>query len=115
MNQTASVQEVITEKGMREQLKQQLAQHVQEQPESTLSFHRWMKVLEAAGLVLIEWLLRLRDAGWQQAVTWRLLLACPVGMLGMIVDAIDDDLLADSVGADHGKFGRVIDAGLAVS
>jgi len=53
MNQTASVQEVITEKGMREQLKQQLAQHVQEQPESTQSFHRWMKVLEAAGLVLI--------------------------------------------------------------
>lgn len=53
MNQTATVQEVPTEKVLRQQLQQQLAEHVRQQPETTQSFHRWMKVLEIASLALI--------------------------------------------------------------
>jgi len=53
MNQTASVQGFGTKKEAREQLKQQLAQYVGQQPESTQVFHRWMTRLEMASLAVV--------------------------------------------------------------
>jgi hypothetical protein len=50
MNQTASIQEKMTKKEAREQLKLQLAQYLEQQPESLRSFDRWMKVLEWASM-----------------------------------------------------------------
>jgi len=53
MNQSASVQGFGTKKEAREQLKQRLAQYVEQQPESMQAFHRWMKRLELASMTLI--------------------------------------------------------------
>jgi hypothetical protein len=53
MISTASVQEVGSKKAAREQLKLQLAQYVAEQPESMRMFHRLMKDLEIASLVIV--------------------------------------------------------------
>ena len=53
MNQTTSVQEIGTQEEAREQLKLQLAQYLEGQPESTQSIHRWMKRLEVAGVGII--------------------------------------------------------------
>lgn len=53
MNKTVSVQEIETKKEAKEQLELQLAQYLEPQPESTQVFHKWMKRLEVASLVLI--------------------------------------------------------------
>jgi hypothetical protein len=53
MNQTVSVQGDVTEKVAGEQLKQQLARYLEQQPDSMKAFHKWMKGLEAASLALI--------------------------------------------------------------
>lgn len=53
MNQTTNAQEFVTEKDAREHLKLQLAQYLEQQPESTQSLHRWMKRLEVAGVGII--------------------------------------------------------------
>jgi hypothetical protein len=52
MNEKTDV-EKLTDKEAREHLKLQLAQYVESQPESTQSFHRWMKRLEMAAVGLI--------------------------------------------------------------
>jgi hypothetical protein len=53
MNKTASIQGLGAEKETKEQLKQKINQYVEQQPESTRTFHKWMKRLEVASLVLI--------------------------------------------------------------
>ena len=53
MNNTASIQEVGTKKEAKEQLKLQLAEYVDQQPESRQAFHRLMKDLEIASLVIV--------------------------------------------------------------
>ena len=50
---TTNVQEFATGKEAREHLKLQLAQYLEQQPESTQSLHRWMKRLEAASVGII--------------------------------------------------------------
>jgi hypothetical protein len=49
MNPTASAQDFGTDKGGRQDLKVQLAQHLEQQPESTQAAHEWMKRLIVAG------------------------------------------------------------------
>jgi hypothetical protein len=53
MNNTGSVQGSVTDKEAKEQLKLQLAQYVEQQPASKQAFHRWMKGLEVASLVIV--------------------------------------------------------------
>jgi len=53
MDQTAKVQEFETKKEARQHLRMQIEQYLEGQPESTQTFHRWMKRLEVAGLGLI--------------------------------------------------------------
>ncbi|MFH0879543.1 MAG: hypothetical protein V2A34_07495 [Lentisphaerota bacterium] len=53
MNQTANLQKFATKKEAIEHFKQQLAQYLGHLPGSTLSLHRWMKRLEAAGAGII--------------------------------------------------------------
>ncbi len=53
MDQTANIQKSTTEKEAREQLKLQLAHHLEQQPESVLLLHKWMKRLEAVGVGII--------------------------------------------------------------
>ena len=52
MNNTGNVQESLTAKEAREQHELQLAQYVAQQPASKQAFHRWMKGLEVASLVI---------------------------------------------------------------
>ncbi len=52
MNQTMPAQETIAKNTTREQLKLQIAQYLEQQPESTRVFHKWMKGLEAASLCI---------------------------------------------------------------
>jgi hypothetical protein len=52
MNETTNVQK-LTGKEARENVKQQLAAYVAQQPEGMQSFHRWMNRLEAAGVGII--------------------------------------------------------------
>ena len=47
MNSQVSVQGPVVES--KQDLRAQLAQYVEQQPESTLAFHKWMKRLEVAG------------------------------------------------------------------
>ncbi len=53
MSQTKNVQGSGTGKDAKENFKFQLAQYLGQQPESTQSFHRWMKRLEVAGMGII--------------------------------------------------------------
>ena len=53
MNNIASDQGFMTEKEAKEHLRLQIAQYIEQQPESTQVFHKWMKRLEVASLVLI--------------------------------------------------------------
>jgi len=53
MNETTNVKKIETGKEAREHLRLQLSEYVEKQPESTQSFHRWMKLLEAAGAGII--------------------------------------------------------------
>jgi len=53
MNNTGSAQGSVTDKEAKEQLKLQLAQYVEQQPASKQAFHRWMKGLEVASLVIV--------------------------------------------------------------
>ena len=53
MNHTANVQKFATEKEAKEHFKMQLAEYVDQQPESSQSLHRWMKRLEVAGAGII--------------------------------------------------------------
>jgi len=53
MNKTVGIQGTRTEKGAREQLKLQIAEYLEQQPESTQASHRWMKRLEVASLGII--------------------------------------------------------------
>ena len=53
MNNLASVPEVESKNEVREQVKQQLAQYVAQQSPSMQTFHRWMKGLEVASLVIV--------------------------------------------------------------
>jgi hypothetical protein len=53
MNNTASVLGFGTKEETKTQLKLQLAQYLENKPESTRAFHKWMRRLEVAGLVLI--------------------------------------------------------------
>jgi len=50
---TTNVQKLATGKEAREYLKSQLAQYLGQQPESTQSLHRWMRLLEVAGAGII--------------------------------------------------------------
>lgn len=43
--------------------------------------HAKHMILGGVGIALV---LVVSGAGWQQAITWGLLLACPVGMIGMM-------------------------------
>jgi len=52
MNAT-NIQSFPTKKEIRQQLKQQIADYLAAQPESMQKFHRWMKVLDTAGVALI--------------------------------------------------------------
>jgi hypothetical protein len=47
------VQEAGTASEAKSDLRAQLARHLAQQPESRQTFHKWMKVLEVAGLALI--------------------------------------------------------------
>lgn len=53
MNQTTKVQKLVIEKGVREQLKLQLAEYLAQQPASTQSAHKWMKRADAAGMGIV--------------------------------------------------------------
>ena len=50
MNQTATFQGVGTKKEAREQIKLEFAQYLEQQPETSRIFHRWMKRFEWASL-----------------------------------------------------------------
>jgi hypothetical protein len=53
MNSTVSIEGAGTKKEAKEQLKLQLAQYMAEQPESMQEFHRLMKDMEIASLVIV--------------------------------------------------------------
>jgi len=53
MNATAIVHKIGIKNEAREQLKLQLTHYLEQQPESTLSLHKWMKRLELASLGII--------------------------------------------------------------
>ena len=53
MDNTGSLDKTVTTQDAREQHKRQLAQYVAQQPASRQAFHRWMKALEIASLVII--------------------------------------------------------------
>ena len=50
---TTNVQKLSTNKEARENLKAQLAEYLSQQPESTLTAHKWMKLVDAAGLGIV--------------------------------------------------------------
>ena len=50
---TTSVQKLSTNKEARENLKEQLAEYLSQQPESTLTAHKWMKLVDAAGMGIV--------------------------------------------------------------
>jgi hypothetical protein len=53
MSTTGNFQESITAQDAREQQRLQLAEYVAQQPPSRQAFHRWMKALEIASLVIV--------------------------------------------------------------
>jgi hypothetical protein len=53
MNATVNAKEIKTNKEVREYLQLQIAQYVEQQPESKQAFHKWMKRLEAVGVGVI--------------------------------------------------------------
>jgi len=53
MSTTGNVQESVSAQDVREQRKLQLAEYVAQQPPSKQVFHRWMKALEIASLVIV--------------------------------------------------------------
>lgn len=53
MNQTMNAHKSLTKTEAREQLKLQLTQYVQQQPESGQAFHKWMQRLELVSMILI--------------------------------------------------------------
>ena len=53
MNPTANAQDAATAKGASEGLKLHLAQHLEQQPETTQALHQWMKRLMVAGVGII--------------------------------------------------------------
>jgi hypothetical protein len=52
MNTTISMEKTITKNEERKQFELQLARHLEQQPESTLTIHRWMRRLEVASVVI---------------------------------------------------------------
>ena len=52
MNQTISMEKTVTKNEERKQFELQLARHLEQQPESTLNIHRWMRRLEVASAVI---------------------------------------------------------------
>jgi hypothetical protein len=52
MNTTISMEKTVTKKEEQKQFEQQLARHLEQQPESTLNIHRWMRRLEGTGAVI---------------------------------------------------------------
>lgn len=50
---TTATQKLSTDKKARENLKAQLADYLSHQPDSTLSVHKWMKLVDVAGLGLV--------------------------------------------------------------
>jgi hypothetical protein len=61
MNQTISVEKSVTKNEAKEQLKLQLAQYLEQQPESTRTIHWWMRRLEmaSAGIIALAFLVAL--------------------------------------------------------
>ena len=53
MNQKSNTPKQLSDKELREQTRQQLAQYLAQQPESTLTAHKWMSRLEAAAIGII--------------------------------------------------------------
>ena len=50
---TTTTQKHSTDKYARENLKAQLAEYLSQQPESTLTAHKWMKLVDAAGMGIV--------------------------------------------------------------
>jgi len=50
---TTNIQKLSTNREARENLKARLAKYLAQQPESTLSAHKWMKRVDAAGLGIV--------------------------------------------------------------
>lgn len=52
MNTTISIEKTATKNEERKQFELQLARHLEQQPESTLNIHRWMRRLEVVSAVI---------------------------------------------------------------